>query len=127
MIVNMSIGGGAGGGGGGGVGQRIMAQGGPGMAAGNASFVTPSELPDYRPAFGTAAAKADLDDNLWIRTTATRPGVAGLIYDVVNRRGDLIDRVQLPAGRTVVGFGKGGIVYMLARDASGSWIERTHR
>ena len=49
------------------------------------------------------------------------------IYDVVNRSGELIDRIQLPASRQIVGFGKGGVVYMLARDASGSWIERTHR
>jgi hypothetical protein len=56
-----------------------------------------------------------------------RAGAAGSIYDVVSRRGELIDRVQLPAGRQIVGFAKGGIVYMIARDPSGSWIERTHR
>jgi hypothetical protein len=126
MMINMSTGGGAGGGG---VAQRIMANGmGPGGATfGNVSFVAPSELPDYRPAFGSGAARGDADGNLWIRTTATRAGSPGSIYDVVNRRGELIDRVQLPAARQIVGFGKGGVVYMLARDDSGSWIERTHR
>ena len=72
--------------------------------------------------------KADLDGNLWIRTSATRAGaIAGPIYDVVNRKGELVDRVQLPAGRTIVGFGKGGVVYMVARDEKGAWLERTHR
>jgi hypothetical protein len=127
MVINMTTAGG--GDGGGGLAQRIMANGmGAGAAAlGNVSFVAPADLPDYRPAFGPGAARGDADDNLWIRTTATRPGAAGSIYDIVNRRGELVDRVQLPPGRQIVGFGKGGVVYMLARDASGGWIERTHR
>jgi hypothetical protein len=125
MVFNMSVGGGDGGGG---VGQRIMAGGGlPGGAMGSVSFVSPADLPDYRPAFSAGSARGDADGNLWIRTSASRPGVAGSIYDVVSRKGELIDRVQIPAGRQIVGFGKGGAVFMLARDASGSWIERTHR
>lgn len=92
------------------------------------TFISPSELPDYRPAFGANAARADLDGNLWVRTTATRPGsAAGPIYDVINSQGELVDRVQVPAGRQIVGFGKGGIVYMVALDASGGWLERTYR
>jgi hypothetical protein len=27
-----------------------------------------SELPDYRPPFGSGAVRADMDGNLWIRT-----------------------------------------------------------
>jgi hypothetical protein len=92
------------------------------------NFVSPSELPDYRPAFTAGAAKADLDGNLWIRTTSVRAGaIAGPIYDVVDHTGTLIDRVQVPSGRTIVGFGKGGVVYMLARDDKGAWLERTHK
>jgi hypothetical protein len=92
------------------------------------TFVAPSELPDYRPAINLGSTKADIDGNLWIRTSATRPGsIAGPIYDVVNRKGELTDRVQVPAGRTIVGFGKGGIVYMMARDDKSAWIERTHK
>ena len=91
------------------------------------SFISPSELPDYRPAFGVNAARADLDGNLWVRTSASRQGsVGGPIYDVIDAKGELIDRVQVPAGRQIVGFGKGGVVYMAATDASGAWIERTH-
>ncbi|MDB4874882.1 MAG: hypothetical protein JWM41_1328 [Gemmatimonadetes bacterium] len=93
------------------------------------SFISPSELPDYRPAFTLGAAKADLDGNLWLRTTFTRAGAvaAGPIYDVIDSKGELVDRVQVPAGRTIVGFGKGGVVYMMARDDKGAWIERTHK
>lgn len=124
MVINMTTGGGDGGGG---LAQRMMANGAAPGALGNVSFVSPSDLPDYRPVFSAGAARGDADGNLWIRTTAVRPGAAGQIYDVVSRTGSLIDRVQIPAGRTIVGFGKGGVVYLLARDAAGNWIERTRR
>ena len=90
-------------------------------------FVNPSELPDYRPPFTMGAARGDLDGNLWVRTTATRAGAvaAGPIYDVINRKGEVTDRIQLPAGRSIIGFGRGGVVYMLARDEKGSWLEKT--
>lgn len=91
-------------------------------------MVDPSALPDYWPPFGQGAAKADVDGNLWVRTTAKRPNaVGGAIYDVIDRTGALIDRVQVPAGRQIIGFGKGGVVYMSARDDRGGWLERTHR
>ncbi len=91
-------------------------------------FVSPSELPDYRPVFTAGAARPDLDGNLWIRTSATRAGVsAGPIYDVVNSKGELVDRVQVSAGRQIVGFGTGGVVYLVARDDKGAWLEKTHR
>lgn len=125
MMISFSTGGGTDGGGG--MAQRIMAGGAPGMANASLNFISPSELPDYRPAFSAGAVKADADGNLWVRTSAVRAGAAGPIYDVIDRRGELIDRIQLPAARQIVGFGKGGVVYMTARDASGSWLERTHR
>jgi hypothetical protein len=107
--------------------RTTTSSGGPGTP--QMTFVSINELPDYRPPFTAAGSvKADLDDNVWIRTTATRAGaIAGAIYDVVNRKGELVDRVQVPAGRTIVGFGKGGVVYMMARDDKGAWIERTKR
>jgi hypothetical protein len=125
MVINMSAGGA--GDGGGGMAQRVMANGMGASPLGAIQFVSPSELPDYRPVFTTGSAKGDADGNLWVRTTAARVGTPGQIYDVINGRGELIDRIQIPAGRQVIGFGKGGVVYLLARDPSGSWIERTHR
>jgi hypothetical protein len=114
--------------GGGGGGDRI-AFGGPGGGGATTTFVSPSELPDYRPAFNQNSVRADVDGNLWIRTTAVRPGSVGggPVYDIVNRNGVVVDRVQVPAGRQIVGFGKGGVVYMIARDDKGSWIEKAKR
>lgn len=108
--------------------------GGGGVRTGDAgngpqvNFVSASELPDYRPVFSQGAARGDADGNLWIRTSATRAGsVGGFIYDVIGQHGELVDRIQIPSGRQIVGFGKGGVVYMMARDDSGAWLERTHR
>ncbi len=80
-------------------------------------FVPPYELPDYRPAFGTGATKCDLQGNLWIRTSQATDGRP--VYDVVNEQGVLVDRVQLPAFRTIAGFGQ-GVVYMGVTDSTGA-------
>jgi len=86
-------------------------------------FAPLSEMPDYRPAFSAGAVRADADGNLWIRTSTVFNGVQ--VYDVVNSSGQLIDRVQLPAGRTIAGFGKGGFVYLAVRDGTvGVRLER---
>jgi len=119
VVMNFSMRGGEGGGGI----RTGEAGGGPQM-----TFVSANELPDYRPVFAQGASRGDADGNLWVRTSATRAGsVAGPIYDVIGQKGELIDRVQIPSGRQIVGFGKGGVVYMMARDDSGAWLERTHR
>ncbi len=84
------------------------------------NMVQPNELPDYRPAFGTGATRADLDGNLWIRTSKVANG--GPVYDVVNRSGVLVDRVAFPFGRVIAGFGP-GVVYMGVRDDNGARLE----
>ena len=74
------------------------------------------EVPDYSPAFDRGSVFPDVDGNLWIRTTAM---VAGRpVYDVINRLGELIDRVQLPPFRAIAGFGP-GVVYMAVQDSAG--------
>jgi hypothetical protein len=44
------------------------------------------------------------------------------VYDIVNAKGELTDRVLLPAGRVIAGFGP-GVVYMGFRDGTGVRIE----
>jgi hypothetical protein len=110
-------------------GARTSSAGGGPVSLPPLAFVSINEMPDYRPAFSQGAARADIDGNLWVRTSAVRTGSVGggPIYDVINRKGEVIDRLQVPAGRQIVGFGKGGVVYMQARDDKAAWIERTHR
>ncbi len=76
-----------------------------------------SDLPDYRPAFLRGSTRADAEGNLWIRTTTLVKGQP--VYDVVNRQGTIVDRVQLPPFRTIAGFGPGA-VYMAVKDSAGT-------
>jgi hypothetical protein len=62
-----------------------------------------------------------------LQALATAAPTAGLIYDIVNSKGELVERVQLPAGRTIVGFGPGGVVYLAVREGRGMVLERARR
>jgi hypothetical protein len=87
------------------------------------AFVSPSELPDYRPAFSNGSVRADAEGKLWVRIMSPKPA-SGPEYDVIDRTGRLVDRVVLPAGTTIAGFGAAGTVYLGVRDASGVHIVR---
>ena len=56
-----------------------------------------------------------MDGNVWFRTTNTFGG--GSEYDIVNAKGVLTDRVIVPPGRVIAGFGK-GVVYMGVREGA---------
>lgn len=116
-------------------GQRIVIQMGPdggrGAGGGNVSggqpqvsFIAPSELPDYKPPFFANSVRADAAGNLWIRTIPTKQIQGGPVYDVINREGKLVDRVQIPTGRTIAGFGSDGSVYLVSRDGTSMTFER---
>jgi hypothetical protein len=86
------------------------------------TMISPSELPDYKPAFQPGATRADADGNLWIRTSQYVNAIP--VYNVINRRGELTDRVQLPKNRVLVGFGPGGIVYLAVREGGIAHLEK---
>jgi len=130
----------AGGGGGGGGGspnvQIFINPGGPGGGPGGGAprpggvgapqlnFIPPNELPDYKPPFFAGSVRADMDGNVWVRTIPTAAIAGGPVYDVINRKGELVDRVQIPAGRTIVGFGPGNAVWLLNRDGTTATLEK---
>ena len=87
------------------------------------SFVSPSELPDYRPAFSNGSVRADAEGKLWVRILSPKPAT-GPEYDVIDRTGKLVDRVVLPAGTTIAGFAPNGIVFLGVRDAAGVRVVR---
>ncbi len=105
-------------------GGNTPTRGGSQMMQPRVNFVSPSDLPDYKPPFFAGAVRADLDGNLWIRTIPTKAIPGGPVYDVVNRAGGLVERVQLPADRTLLGFGPDGAVYLAAREGSVAYLER---
>lgn len=128
MEVRVKVDGG-GGGGGGAVMNGGDIGGGPRMFSSTSSevdWVPLSEIPDYYPAIRGGAAKADLDGNLWILPTTSAQSKNGeLVYDIVNNKGELFQRVRLPAGRSIAGFGKGGVVYLMSGDRTkGFYLER---
>jgi hypothetical protein len=120
--------------GGGAGGAQIMIFGGPAGPGGGPptrtnmslqqSFVAPSELPDYKPPFFSGSTRADTEGDLWIRTIPTSAVAGGPVYDVINRKGELVDRVQIPVGRTIIGFGPAGSVYLINRDGTTVSLER---
>jgi hypothetical protein len=74
--------------------------------------VEPEDLPDYYPPVRAGQVKADPDGNVWVLPATSTAAGAGLVYDVVNRKGEIVERVQLPAGRNLLAIGAGGVVYM---------------
>jgi hypothetical protein len=75
--------------------------------------VKPSEIPDYFPPVRPGIqVRVDLDGNLWILPSTSLAAKGGSLFDVVNRSGEIIERVQLPPGRNLHGFGPGNVIYM---------------
>lgn len=108
---------------------NIRINGPGGGPAGNVqlNFVPASELPDYKPPFFGNSVRADTEGNLWIRTIPTKAIPGGPVYDVINRKGELVERVQVPENRTLVGFGAGGTAYLAVREsptATSVYLER---
>ena len=76
-----------------------------------------ADLPDYVPPFTRGAVLADGDGNIWVRTTTLVQGQP--VYDVINSKGELVDRVQLPPFRSIAGFAP-GVVYLVKTLNSGA-------
>ena len=68
------------------------------------AFPDPATIPDYEGWF--AQLKADADGNLWIEDVRDQT-----VWAVVDRRGQVIDRVRIPAGMSIEWFGA-GVVYL---------------
>lgn len=94
----------------------------PQMTQPKLTVVSASELPDYQPPFFANSARADLDGNIWIQTIPTKPQPAGVVYDILNKDGKAIDRVLIPEGRTILGFGPNGVVYLAVRETPATAI-----
>lgn len=84
------------------------------------------KMADYFPPIRAGSTLADADGNIWILPTTSSQTADGLLYDVVNNSGVLFQRVRVPKDRIIVGFGRGGAVYMAALVAPSQWVlERT--
>lgn len=88
-------------------------------------FVPLDSMTDYLAPIREQAARADLDGNVWILPSTSAGARGGLLYDVVSPKGELVERVQLPAGRDIAGFGRGAVLYLKRGDyKTGFLLER---
>jgi hypothetical protein len=107
----------------GGIAKVVTAPNGTKFVPVELAFVPLAEIPDYFPPIRTGAVTADMDGNLWILpATSAQSRHGGPVYDVVNRTGELVERVELPAGRSIVGFGRGGSLYLMNGDRTKGFI-----
>lgn len=84
-------------------------------------LVMPHDLPDYPPAFGMGATVADRAGRIWVRTNLTVGGSS--LYDVIDPARGQLERVMVPPGRVIVGFGSQNRVYLAVRDSAGVRVE----
>ena len=89
--------------------QTIQTPDGPRRITTEIALVPAKDLPDYEPAIQPGAMKVDLEGNVWIvPRTAVPTANGGLRYDVVNKQGEIIERVIVPKGRAIAAFEPGG-------------------
>lgn len=100
---------------------RRATQGEMDVAGVHYEYVDAAVLPDYRPAFRRGAVRADTQGRIWVRLT--QRAAAGTLYDVLHGSGHRVDRVEIPEGRTIVGFGN-GVVYLASVVDGGVLLER---
>jgi hypothetical protein len=82
-------------------------------------------IPEFRQPIRVGQTLADRQGNVWIlpaMSSLSRGG--GLVYDVVNRKGELTDRVELPAGRSIVEFAPDGALYLAWKEGDVWRVER---
>jgi hypothetical protein len=108
------------------VAPRIMnTPSGPRNARQQFEFLPPERFGDYEQPVQTGAVKADLDGRLWILPRTSLGAKDGLLYDVINRKGEIVERVQFPKGYALAGFGEGGVLYVVRLDGRKGILERT--
>jgi hypothetical protein len=65
------------------------------------------------------------DGHVWVPRNQ-RFGIKTVLYDVFDRQGERVDRVELPAGNRIIGFGPNA-VYAVERDEKGSVALRKYK
>jgi hypothetical protein len=88
------------------------------------AVVPDSEFPQFWPPIQQGSVLADLNGRLWILPTTSTNAANGLTYDVVNRKGDIVERIQLPKDRALAGFGPHNVIYLTRNEAGKAYLER---
>ena len=83
-----------------------------------APVMASDSLPDYRAPFAPQTTWADANGNVWVLPVPQAPSVEGAVYYVVNPAGEVVDRVRIPGGMRIAGFGRNS-VYLASRETAG--------
>lgn len=73
------------------------------------------DWPEFKPPFPSTAVFAGTDGRLWVQRHAPAQD-ARTHYDVIDRRGAVVAKVEVPNGGRIVGFGSAAI-YVVRKDA----------
>ena len=98
---------------------------GPRTARQQFEFLPLDKFGDFEQPIQTGALKADLDGRLWILPKTSLSAKNGLLYDVINRKGEIVERVQFPSGYVLGGFGERGVLYVVHMNGQKGTLERT--
>jgi hypothetical protein len=104
--------------------NSILGPGGRGTATPPPALQEASDVPDYHPPTARAPMLVDADNHVWLRPSPAVPNTAIDVWDVIDREGRLIERVRVPIDRTIAGFGPGGFVFLVARDAGTATLQK---
>lgn len=87
-------------------------------------FMPLAEMPVRLTPVAFGSLHVDSADNIWmLPTTSLLASSAGLLYDVVNRRGQIVERVRLPVGCDLLGFGGSRFAFLACDYGNGVRIE----
>jgi hypothetical protein len=103
--------------------QQAAGAGAPQMKM-DVAIVPDSEFPGFWPPIEPGAVLADVSGNLWILPTTSVNAANGFTYDVVNRKGEVFQRVQLPKDYVLAGFGPRGVVYLTKTEGTQARLAR---
>ena len=98
---------------------------GPRTARQQFEFLPLERFGDFEQPVQTGAVKADLNARLWILPRTSLSAKDGLLYDVINRQGEIVERVQFPKDHALAGFGEGSVVYVVRLDGRRGVLGRT--
>ncbi len=105
--------------------RRINTPSGPRMVRQQFEFLPLEKIRDFELAIEAFALKADLDARLWILPKTSLRAKDGLLYDVINRKGEIVERVQFPKDYVLGGFGEHGVLYVVHVNGRRGTLERT--
>ncbi len=98
---------------------------GRGGGGGGRSDVDDYEWPDAKPPFVASGVRVTPEGEAWVRRSVAAGDAP--IFDVFGADGQLKERVTLPVGREVVGFGRAHVYVVLRDEFDLQWLERYER